>query len=49
MSTQNIVLLSASGDCLQEEEHSEGHFLCITVHEARNLVAKDYDTASSDP
>lgn len=24
-------------------------FLVISVHEARNLVAKDYDTHSSDP
>lgn len=27
----------------------EDQFLCITVREARNLVAKDYETASSDP
>jgi hypothetical protein len=28
---------------------AEEQFLCVTVREARNLVAKDYDTASSDP
>ena len=27
----------------------EDTFLLITVREARNLVAKDYETASSDP
>ncbi|GBF95637.1 hypothetical protein Rsub_08619 [Raphidocelis subcapitata] len=27
----------------------EQRFLCISVREARNLVAKDYETASSDP
>jgi hypothetical protein len=27
----------------------EQRFLCISVREARNLVAKDYETGSSDP
>ncbi|KAI8470119.1 MAG: hypothetical protein J3K34DRAFT_459010 [Monoraphidium minutum] len=27
----------------------EDQFLCITVREARNLLAKDYETSSSDP
>lgn len=27
----------------------DDQFLCITVREAKGLVAKDYETASSDP
>ena len=32
-----------------EEEEHEDQFLCITLREARNLVAKDYETSSSNP
>lgn len=31
------------------QSHASDDFLVITVHEARNLVAKDHDTHSSDP
>jgi hypothetical protein len=27
----------------------DGRFLCVHVREARNLMAQDFDTKSSDP
>ena len=40
---------SGSGRPTVDSTDVEDQFLCITVREARNLLAKDYETASSDP
>jgi hypothetical protein len=38
-----------SGDGVASAAPPALRFLCIAVREARNLSAKDYETASSDP